>query len=239
MAFDGFPEPGLKRPERASGAALQAPASWNRTSRLPPRSQRTPLRLRKARRAGPEQRASLPAHDFIDLLNAIPGANEVPAVTCDTAEALAATARRARLAMPRAVTVDVSIPQGPLGCKADRTDLECALLSLCINAGHAMPTGGVLAISAEAAVVGGAAAEALGLQAGRYAVLSVRDSGAATSPQILARATEAYFTTRQGRGATGLGLSGVEAFAREAGGRLRLVCEEAAGTTATLYLPCS
>jgi signal transduction histidine kinase len=57
------------------------------------------------------------------------------------------------------------------------------------------------------------------------------------SPQILARATEPYFTTRKGRGGTGLGLAGVRAFAEAAGGALQLVSAKGRGTTATIYLP--
>jgi signal transduction histidine kinase len=57
------------------------------------------------------------------------------------------------------------------------------------------------------------------------------------SPKTLARATDPYFTTRKGKGGTGLGLAGVKAFAEDAGGALKLVSAEGRGATATIYLP--
>jgi signal transduction histidine kinase len=125
----------------------------------------------------------------------------------------------------------------PLTCRADRAGLESALLNLCVNAGHAMPKGGAIQVSAIPAVLSAETAQALGLQAGCYAALSVRDPGVGMSPKTLARATEPYFTTRKGRGGTGLGLAGVKAFAEDAGGALKLASVEGHGTTATIYLP--
>ena len=161
----------------------------------------------------------------------------VPETVCDAAEAARAAARQARLATSPSVSVEVDVTDAALPCAADRTALESALLNLCVNAGHAMPAGGVIRVCAEQSALGETAAEALGLPPGDYLALSVRDTGVGMSPEILARAVEPYFTTRQGRGGTGLGLSGVDAFARRAGGRLVLQSQVGQGTTATLYLP--
>ena len=57
------------------------------------------------------------------------------------------------------------------------------------------------------------------------------------SPQVLAQATEPFFTTRAGRGGTGLGLCGVRDFAEAVGGRFVLTSREGRGTTGRLYLP--
>jgi CheY-like chemotaxis protein len=54
---------------------------------------------------------------------------------------------------------------------------------------------------------------------------------------VRARATEPFFTTRQDRGAAGLGLSQTAALARRMGGSLRLVSEPGQGTEAVLRLP--
>jgi len=156
---------------------------------------------------------------------------------CDVAEAVLATARRARLATPAGVSVEVRLADAPLPCAADRAELESALLNLCVNAGHAMPAGGAMIVAAEGVTFGGSAAADLGLASGDYVALSVTDDGVGMSPDVLARALQPYFTTRKGRGGTGLGLSGADAFARQAGGRLRLQSQEGRGTTVTLYLP--
>lgn len=155
----------------------------------------------------------------------------------DCAEVMVAVTRLANVSAPANVTVVASAMSEPVSVRADRAGLESALLNLCLNAGHAMPDGGAIQVSAAPAILDPAAARALGLERGRYATLSVKDPGVGMTPETLARCTEAYFTTRQGCGGTGLGLAGVRAFAEAAGGALVLASQFEVGTTATLYLP--
>ena len=56
-------------------------------------------------------------------------------------------------------------------------------------------------------------------------------------PEIAARATEAFFTTKSVHAATGLGLFLALGFAEQAGGRLSLESEPGRGTTVKLILP--
>lgn len=172
--------------------------------------------------------------DRIAALSA-PAAPEQAPVDC--AEALVSVSRLANVSTPADVTVVAMAMPTPLTCRADRAGLESALLNLCVNAGHAMPKGGAIQVSATPAILTADAARAFGLEAGCYAALSVKDPGIGMSPETLARATEPYFTTRKGRGGTGLGLAGVKAFAEAAGGALQLVSAQGRGTTATIYLP--
>lgn len=155
----------------------------------------------------------------------------------DGAEALVAVTRLANVSTPADVTVVAMAMPGPLSCHADRAGLESALLNLCINAGHAMPKGGAILVSATAVFLEGPEATLLGLTTGPYAAFAVKDPGVGMSPQVLARAVQPYFTTRKGRGGTGLGLAGVKSFAEAAGGALALASRAGHGTTATIYLP--
>ena len=155
----------------------------------------------------------------------------------DGAEALVAVTRMANVSTPENVTVVAMAMPGPLACRADRAGLESALLNLCVNAGHAMPRGGAIQVSATVAMLTAEAAGDLGLDSGAWAAFAVKDPGVGMSPRTLARATQPYFTTRKGRGGTGLGLASVRAFAEAACGALQLVSAEGRGTTATIYLP--
>ncbi|HZH26478.1 MAG TPA: response regulator [Azospirillaceae bacterium] len=117
---------------------------------------------------------------------------------------------------------------------ADANQLETALLNLVINARDAMPNGGKLTVKARPV------SHAVGepdLAAGEYLEVSVTDTGIGMTPEVAARACEPFFTTKTvGRG-TGLGLSQVYAFARQAGGTVRIDSTPGAGSTIRILLP--
>lgn len=68
-------------------------------------------------------------------------------------------------------------------------------------------------------------------------LISVADTGVGMSKAVLARALEPFFTTKAGEHGTGLGLSTVDEFVREAGGTVRILSELGAGTVVEMYLP--
>lgn len=137
------------------------------------------------------------------------------------------------------IIVETSLVPGPLPCLVDPNQLESALLNLAINARDAMPEGGRLTIATENLTLDERAAEALGrdVRPGAYILISVSDEGAGMAPDVLARAFEPFYTTKeQGRG-TGLGLSQVFGFVTQSGGHVQLDSAPGRGTTARLYLP--
>jgi PAS domain S-box-containing protein len=116
---------------------------------------------------------------------------------------------------------------------ADANQLELALLNLVVNARDAMPSGGNIIIGAKPAQLRDAPA------AGRYVCLWVTDSGEGMDADVLARATEPFFTTKGVGKGTGLGLPMVHGVAQQSGGRLVLKSEKGRGTTAEIWLPCA
>ena len=75
------------------------------------------------------------------------------------------------------------------------------------------------------------------LAPGRYVTLGVIDSGCGMTPKVLAAAFEPFFTTKPIGQGTGLGLSMIYGFARQAGGHVQIRSESGKGTEVTLYLP--
>jgi CheY-like chemotaxis protein len=117
--------------------------------------------------------------------------------------------------------------------------LETALINLASNARDAMHGNGIIVLAAGRRTAAGAesAAEPAGLKPGEYVRLAVSDSGAGMSPDIQARATEPFFTTKRKGEGTGLGLAMARGFAEQSGGALQIETAEGRGTTVSLWFP--
>jgi signal transduction histidine kinase len=133
---------------------------------------------------------------------------------------------------PRMALV-IAVDDGLPAIRADRHQLEMAILNLAVNARDAMLPGGLLRISASRA---GADAPT-NLSPGEFIRLSIRDEGVGMDARTLALATEPFFTTKAVGHGTGLGLSMVDGVANQMGGALSIVSEPGKGTEVTLWLP--
>jgi PAS domain S-box-containing protein len=119
----------------------------------------------------------------------------------------------------------------------DASQLENALLNLCINARDAMPEGGRIVIETANRSLDGAAARAYDIPEGEYLTLSVSDTGIGMPPEVIARVFEPFYTTKPIGQGTGLGLSMIYGFAKQSGGQVRIHSQVGVGTTVRLYLP--
>ena len=75
------------------------------------------------------------------------------------------------------------------------------------------------------------------LARGDYVMLAVTDTGRGMPPEILGRACEPFFTTKDIGMGNGLGLAQADGVARQFGGTMRLRSTAQAGTTVELFLP--
>ncbi len=136
------------------------------------------------------------------------------------------------------VTVEVVGAGGLWTTRVDPSQLENALLNLCINARDAMaPDGGRLTIETANKWLDERAARERELPAGQYLSLCVTDTGAGMDPEVQERAFDPFFTTKPLGVGTGLGLSMIYGFVRQSGGQVRIYSEVGKGTTMCLYLP--
>ncbi|MCA6117245.1 PAS domain S-box protein [Bradyrhizobium sp. WSM 1738] len=134
-------------------------------------------------------------------------------------------------AVGSAVTLKFDVGRGVWPVMVDVTEFETALVNLVINARDAMPSGGVITISARNETSGGAA------DASGYVAISVADTGTGIAPDILGKIFDPFFTTKPIGKGTGLGLSQVHGFAHQAGGTVKVASELGKGTRITMLLP--
>jgi PAS domain S-box-containing protein len=142
------------------------------------------------------------------------------------------------LSLGETVDIEIRLAAELWPAMADPGQLENAILNLAINARDAMPGGGQLIIESANATLGKShTAKRHGLSPGDYVMLAVSDSGSGMTPEVLERAVEPFFTTKDVGQGSGLGLSMVYGFAKQSGGDLVIDSQEGKGTTMRLYLP--
>jgi PAS domain S-box-containing protein len=119
----------------------------------------------------------------------------------------------------------------------DRSQMEQVVLSLCVNSRDAMPEGGELRIRTENVLIEENAVRPSSIPAGRYAMLSITDTGVGMSEEVKAKAFEPFFTTKPRGKGSGLGLSTVFGIVQQSGGYVLLESEPGKGCCAKIYLP--
>ncbi|WP_075214076.1 hybrid sensor histidine kinase/response regulator [Mongoliimonas terrestris] len=131
------------------------------------------------------------------------------------------------------IRIERAIPADLPPVSTDPNHLETALLNLALNARDAMPSGGVLGVTAAVD-----ADLASGRDGGtRFVRISVTDTGEGMDAATLNRAIEPFFTTKGVGKGTGLGLSMVHGLAAQSGGRMVVESRPGSGTRVDIILP--
>jgi signal transduction histidine kinase len=127
------------------------------------------------------------------------------------------------------IALQLDLAPEPWPVFADPSQLESALLNLVVNARDAMPDGGRVEVATR-----NIAAE---YESAACVEIVVADTGTGMPAEIVRRAMEPFFTTKEAGRGTGLGLAQVHSFANEARGEVLIESELGAGTRVRLRLP--
>jgi PAS domain S-box-containing protein len=156
------------------------------------------------------------------------------------------TLKLSRAAIPMNIEITSQLKADCGMVSADPTQIHQIAMNLITNAYHAVEqTGGSINIALkETAIRSFAEKEDLlfhtipgDLLAGRYACISVSDTGTGIDQTQIDKIFDPYFTTKELGKGTGLGLSVVHGIVKEHGGDIRVYSEVGKGTTFNVYLP--
>jgi len=143
-----------------------------------------------------------------------------------------------RRLMGEDIALTLRLSDGPCLAVVDATQLETALVNLCVNARDAMPRGGLLVLETSRTILtADYARQHEEVAPGAHVVIAVSDTGEGIPPENLARIFEPFFTTKDVGKGTGLGLSMVYGFVKQTGGHVKAYSELGHGTTFKLYFP--
>jgi signal transduction histidine kinase/CheY-like chemotaxis protein len=154
---------------------------------------------------------------------------------CEVAEGMLELLRRT---LGVRIKINLKAPSDLWHCQVDRGQFENSLLNLALNARDAMSGEGTLTIEFSNLEIeeNREVAETV-MSPGRYVCMAATDTGIGMDPEISARASEPFFTTKHAGAGSGLGLSMVYGFAKQSGGHLCISSEARRGTTVEIFIP--
>jgi len=143
-----------------------------------------------------------------------------------------------RSSIPTSIEIRQNIPGDVDTILADPTQINQVLINLCTNADHAMPDGGIIAVTLKNLEIDeNTAAQNPELKPGPYVNLAVSDTGKGISREEIDRIFDPYYTTKDIGKGTGMGLAVVHGIVKGHNSIIEAESELEKGTTFNIFFP--
>jgi PAS domain S-box-containing protein len=152
-------------------------------------------------------------------------------------EVVEESTRLLRATLPAGIELATAFARDIPNVLADRSRIHQVVMNLCTNAWQAIP-GGIGRITVSLSTVDVADTDGrAGLRPGRYACLTVADTGSGIDPGIVERIFDPFFTTKPPGEGTGLGLSVVDGIVKSHDGAIAVETTPGQGAIFHVYFP--
>lgn len=158
-------------------------------------------------------------------------------VVLDLGEFVPEVCELVRHSLPSNITLHHDVDSETWPIKADRVELELALLNVVMNSRDAMAHGGMILIKTINIDKDNAKSISPTLTEQDFVAMSIADTGHGIPAEALGRIFDPFFTTKESGKGTGLGLSRVYGFATQSGGTVVAESPRHCGAVITIYLP--
>jgi two-component system cell cycle sensor histidine kinase/response regulator CckA len=160
--------------------------------------------------------------------------------TLDVGELIGNVTVMLRRLLPESVGMDTDYGRNLPQIRADRQQLENAVMNLVVNARDAVRSKGGGVITVRAARLTEAEAAALGYEGqpmGEMALIEVADDGPGIAPDIVPKIFDPFFTTKAVGEGTGLGLATVYGIVKQSDGWITVHSKFGEGARFRIFLP--
>ncbi|MFN3609544.1 MAG: ATP-binding protein [Hyphomonas sp.] len=140
-------------------------------------------------------------------------------------------------ALREEVELKVEVAPDLWDIEVDPGQIKDTILNLMLNAQEAMPAGGTITVALRNEGAPPQTRRDVGMALSAFLLLEVRDTGQGMTPDVLAKALEPFFTTKERGMGSGLGLSMVSGFVQQSGGFLDIQSVPGTGTRVRLRFP--
>ena len=186
------------------------------------------------------ERSSLRAADLVTKLLAFsrdsrPGRSLVSAVN----EIVQETLEFMKSSLPENIETGFSLQEDLPLISCDPTQVQQAILNICLNALDAMPDGGRLLVATSEVEYKEVRVRCPDFIAhpGRYVCISISDTGIGIEPEVMDRIFDPFFTTKEVGKGSGLGLAMAYGIVKSSEGCIYVESGDGQGTTFELFFP--